>query len=173
MATFYVSCSILFVFCLTLFCNACLLQYNLYIIFAGAIIRTVSEMLDIVPASLLLIFSGLLLDALNFTSYFGGAAAIYLFFYGIYRYILENNKNFIENFPFVVVHSLNLVFIAYFAATQMTKPRALSLIPTVIFSQVMTYFLEKILSKISMFLFPKVDKNPFNIAQNFSKNSAL
>lgn len=172
MATLHITCLVLFVFGLNAMCNAFLVQYDLHVVLAGVIIRVVSEWLAIAPASILLIFSGLSLDSINFAPYFGGSAMIYLFFYGVYRYVLENNKRYIENFPCIMVQSSNFIFIIYFVATQMTGGRIYSLGTTIILSQILIYFFEKFLFRITTLTLPKVDKNPFNIAQNFSKNSA-
>lgn len=169
MEIFCVILSVLSVFFSCIFCNAFLMQYNLYIVLAGAIIRIVSELLDIVPATILLIFNGLLLDAMNFSPHFGGSVVIYLLFYGIYRYVSENNKNFIENFSSIMVQTLNLVFILYFGIVQM---QVIPLLQTIILSQIVVYFLDRGLVRLNAWIFKKRDKNPFNIARNFSKNTA-
>lgn len=171
MAGLYVSCSILSVFLLTMLCNIYLLRYNLYIISAGVVIGLVSDILDVVPASIILVLSGLLVDALNFMPHFGGSAILYLLLYGLYRYVLENNKNLVENFSEIMLQGTNLIFIFYFATTKMTGSRASQLFTTIVLSQIIVQMISRIYTSATKQMIKKKEKNPFNIAKNFSKNS--
>ncbi len=165
------SISVLFVACFTLFCNSYLIDYNIHLFFSGVVIRFITEFLDVIPASLLLIFSGWLMDSINFVPRFGDSAIIYLLFYGIYRYMLANNVHYAEKFGTIVVQILNFIFILYACFVNFENFSVSVVILAIVFSQVMVYFLEIILFKINLWVAQKKDKNPFHVAQDFFKNS--
>lgn len=165
------SVAILLVFCLMNLINAFLLNFNICVILSGAIICFVTRLSSTFLIVFLLVCGGLFLDALTFNYRFGDSVFIYLIFYVFYPLLEAKLTSVPRQTSIILAQLCNVTFILYEYIMHHVSFYTKDFLATLIFSQVIVYFFDKVFVSICALVESKKERNPFNITQNIFKNN--